>query len=847
MKRKAALILALTIFMQLGANVYAEDYFDGMDSIIDSIYTFDIGDFAADTEDEAMKEFADDIELVCSLGLMSKNDSGNFEGSASLSNRDFFRTIYILKCGEDYVSENIIDGNVTFRQALTAVISVLGYDWKKAMYESEDAWLNGCTYELGLSKGLSITLDKTIQRQEFAKLLVNSFNVDISAFTSFSSNSIFYNVQDGVNILMDKLDIYKIRGCINAVPGLNIYSDNTPGEDEVEIDRVRFKMGNSTNVYDMLGESVEAYVKFDDKSGANILLYCKKNSNSKSVHFTIDDLGNYSSDSLYYYDGQKEVKVKTSGLKHILYNGDIKTDISILNDAEGKSGNISLYDTNGDGFDTMIVNAYTSFLVDGVDTYENRLRLSYGAQYDGKSYIDLNKLDNVLIKVDGIKVNDYTAIQTKMVVSVIQNSRKSYTEILASSKTITGRVESFLSSENTVVIDDSKIKIDNGYIEISKMNSAEVTKISLGSTGTFYISALGYIAGFRDANEKVHAYLKRAYVSDDDDETVKMRVFTEDGKWENVALKNNVNIDGTKLDSAAFVSYVQANDLQGTLIAYNVNNNNEAKEIDTIIFGSGEEKSTSMNLDFEVLATLNWTGLWSVPNSSYHADEKTVVFNVPENGEEKKFSIIAYNSPAENASCKVQYYNSDDFLIAKYVVYSGASKSLQIGSNEILVTRIYAAYVDDEICYKINAIQFIGISKGNGYCEELEFTVSEDVMEEYSIVQGGVYSIGTDSEGSITAAEQLYDTSKTEDYKIASNNSTQHEYLLGTVVKVDPTSKMVIVSCNGQQSSWCMRAVAIYNTSDGKSRVAAPSDIYAGDRIFISGNVGHSKVNLIIR
>ena len=124
-KIKISIILVVSILMQF-ANAYAVNYFEDIDAMMDSIFTYDLSGFGTADSQEEYDEYERETRIVCSLGLMSEKENEGFKGKDSLDNADFYRTISILKSNSDYVSENILDGKVTFRQAIKAIISILG-------------------------------------------------------------------------------------------------------------------------------------------------------------------------------------------------------------------------------------------------------------------------------------------------------------------------------------------------------------------------------------------------------------------------------------------------------------------------------------------------------------------------------------------------------------------------------------------------------------------------------------------------------------------------------------------------------------------------------------------------
>ena len=182
--------------------------------------------------------------------------------------------------------------------------------------------------DLGMTKDAVMTQSDNAPRGIVAQLVYNSLEIDLMESTGNGN----YTVQQGHNLLTDKLGYKYAQGQVTGIPGMAITHTASRFEaDDVEIDSsVVYKVGN-TEAQKFFGYQGEFYYK--EKADVRTLVSFKPN--SKAVEYVIepDLIQKISADEIEYYptdDAAKTEKISIKGAIY-MYNGASKNleDISI--------------------------------------------------------------------------------------------------------------------------------------------------------------------------------------------------------------------------------------------------------------------------------------------------------------------------------------------------------------------------------------------------------------------------------------------------------------------------------------------------------------------------------------
>lgn len=361
-----------------------------------------------------------------------------------------------------------------------------------------------------------------------------------------------------------QLEIYEIKGFMNAANGVNIYKNSALRKGYVEIDRGVYKADDSAANY--LGQRVLAYTKEDD-SGNKVILHIESDKSNDNVEIDFKNIEPLGARTEYTDAVDKLKKIDVSNVRYVLYNGDATHDFSVMNNYKNMDGYVTFSKIKKNGeYDTAVIMSYSYYVIHSVDEYEKKIYLKDGALFDGENYIEVPEDEYVLCISDGAAA-DYTQFSPGDVIRVIQNSGKTFTRIDKSRNLVTGKVQSADSDNATVNINSKDYRVSKTY-----ENRSGSQKIQINLFGIFYISSDGYIAGYKNGNEASYGYLRKMHESEDDDEIVIARVFTQEGQWKELELKNKLTLDGTANVAAKDVlSYVSNNNLNNKLIRYKIN------------------------------------------------------------------------------------------------------------------------------------------------------------------------------------------------------------------------------------------------------------------------------------
>ncbi|MCR5419828.1 MAG: hypothetical protein K6E98_02335, partial [Lachnospiraceae bacterium] len=521
---------------------------------MDRIFRFDMGEFLDGYEiGEKTDEYEWYISILSDLGVYSKTFKEKKSNSqVTYTEVDSIVTGIILK-SEDYAktynSEN--EERVTMYEALSKMCSMLGYEEIK-----EQIGIVKIASDNRLLSGISYNPNKMITFGELSVLLWNTINAH-GIERDFSLGSVSYHDTDSP-FMEYHLEISKVKGFVNAVNGLNIYKNQAPRDGYLEIDRTEYRVGDS-DATEYLGHSVVADTRKDENEN-NEIVHIEYDSSDETIKIDFNKINSVGRKISYDDEKGSTKTVDISGVESIMHNGDANASISVLNNYDEMDGTVVLSKSNGSSlYNIAIINSYEYFVVYSVDEYDQRIYLKDNAEYEGNNYIEIPESEYIMCTLNGAKTN-YLEYSPGNVIRVLQNKKKTYTEIVGFSNTLTGKITAYN-------IDTDEVTINNNIYKVAKTysNRANVTKIEFGLYGVFYISADKYIAGYKGLGEAMYGFLRSAKTNRRTDETY-IEVFTQDNEWKKITLKKKIEIDGNPdIDAKTAVDYIETNNCTDSL------------------------------------------------------------------------------------------------------------------------------------------------------------------------------------------------------------------------------------------------------------------------------------------
>lgn len=822
-KRTAAMILSSVITFTTASNVFAwtEYYGDATDpertqleSIMDSIYSFDVGDFTGSAHEEETSEV---IELICLTGMMSKQPDGFFHSDAKLAKDEFYTAISLLHTGTINAKPNILNENISMMDSLKAVVSAVGYEYK---ITEESQFLSVAT-ELALFKGLSFDAGKAITRGEFAQLLYNALQVNPMEL-KLSTDGMTLEENEDV-VLNTIFDIYEIEGLYNSVPGLNVYGGNPSRDGYIEIDRQSYKSGDEFIDNGLLGRYVRGFAKYDEDNQEYIMLYMQNT--QKSIEFTLEDIESVEGGRIEYTDGSgKQKKVKISDASNIIYNGDKIQNLDKLSEIIDEHGSVLVSPADGKSdYNVVVIRHYSDFVINSVLSYDEKISFMYNGTVNGLNTVSAVPDDDKYIKVflDGRPSTIYE-LKSNQAVSVITNLAGDFIEIYASTVNVSGNVLA-LDEEGNVTIDKDVYKISPKYRECVQNSPEKAAEINGNSNGVFYVTADGWIAGFKSRSAETYAVII-SVIDDDEFDNIRLKVFTEDSTFETLDLASNVTIDGTPFKNRNEIALYLRPYLNKEYKAEYDYNNDGQPEADLVSVlpiisyrnsASGVRKlETAMGEDITFNGMykgddFDWMGLSSMiikggsGEIKHRTSEETLSFIIPESKAPDEYYIERGNSPTlKSLASPLQFFNEDNFFVADYIVCESGKKAVDDTAKKTLGTVFYVEKTgemyneeEEEVTKTITGVAISDTSILNG--KRTTYEISKDLEEVVGFEKGNIYNLSI-KQGKIYSAALFYDKNDREEalHRYETSTRVWGAWFIARVEDIDPSTGWILVSYN---------------------------------------------------
>lgn len=553
---------------------------------------------------------------------------------------------YMLDCG--YIKKDASglfqpDDNLTVKDAAIIMLNVLGYG----------SFLNENKFDSLMSSGYSELISGVNSQDEFitvsglVKMFDNALDVNMLAPSGElnNGNPVFSHDETFLN---GYFEIYEAKGRINATSLTSLDEAIDLHGDYVAVDSVKYVVPDSmSNIVNYLGYYVKFYYK-DGDDGLEILYF--ENNKTDELVIKAEDFVSYGDRKIRYRkDGTGSIKTATVETgANVIYNGQLLNNYTedIFNIDHGSIELVG----KGNKYDVVKIYDYTDIVVGGVVQEEKVLY--------SKHTTDVYRLDdyeNVIIKDSYGREITLADVKADMVASIGESSGRDILIVNVSSKKVTGVLNNVLSDG-----DDTAWVIDGKEYEFSSCYSYNARLV--GANVTVYLNYLGQIAYVvaGKSSSLMYGYLVRAYVDDDDSLTVKL--FTEQGTHETFKTSDKLRIDSEKCsgeDAITLLSYEQPSSLkpsdkvQPQLIKYKINSDAEITQIDTARTVSTENADTALSKDITDLDTTYFSNIKrfvSVVEEDVNRfsnaallTDSTKVFVVPGDAEEARTELSSYS------------------------------------------------------------------------------------------------------------------------------------------------------------------------------------------------------------
>lgn len=435
------------------------------------------------------------------------------------------------------------DKNLTCQEAVKIIVSLMGYE--------QTAEVNGGYYtgylaaarSMGLLKGVLTGYESDIDTGNLAVMIVNAMESDIMNL-EINGTKVSMSTDKGVTLMGKYLNMGKYTGIVNGYDYTSLESAATEyAKGTVSIGDMVFDVGK-VDAEKYLGMNVEAYYVDDD--GEYTLVYINEKRNN-IVYIDRDNIEQASVTEVEYFknaDDNRTTKAKIDTNAIYIYNG---KKIVMVSDEDlfPNCGSLKLIDNNNDSrADVVIINDYKEAIVSSVLATEKKV---------------ITKYDNETLDFDDEEIKfyigedeaEFTDISKTSILSIAESKNTSgnkVVKVIITDEIVTGTIKGFTggNGEATATVNGEDYDFSVQFNIYKGMG-----KVAYPSTGDveyeFRLNMEGKIAYYKMAvGGRKYAYVIRTWLDDDEEDVRYIKMYTSDGEFLRIPMKEKVSFNGTK-------------------------------------------------------------------------------------------------------------------------------------------------------------------------------------------------------------------------------------------------------------------------------------------------------------
>lgn len=414
------------------------------------------------------------------------------------------------------------EAGVQYEQAVKMVVCALGYGPRALTLGEYPAGYMNMANQLKLLKGITdAKMYEVMNRGAVAQLIDNMMNAS--------------QLQDGQQggSIRDEVSTNKnVEGQVVAGHGVALYV----GDAELDACRkneiilaaggeyIAYDISelNGFDIYEFLGRSVTVYYEEESGVGTQVLTnIALQNRKNETIKIDLDMIYDYDDSTIEYYtdenrDDTEIATYQTSANR--LWNGQpVATSVKALLDSYHTApGYITLVSSQSNqAADVVFLKTYDTIVVESVVTKDSKVfaknTSALPSEYASGIILDVtDRTKNVTIKMNG---SDYalSSIRTNHILSVSKDPSGKVIEVLVSTKTASGIIESMSTTPTT------QLKLSNGntiytvsptvYDGIGNVSGATaLASLEVGKNVALSIDAFGKVARFAITAESAYNY-----------------------------------------------------------------------------------------------------------------------------------------------------------------------------------------------------------------------------------------------------------------------------------------------------------------------------------------------------
>lgn len=700
------------------------------------------------------------------------------------------------------------DEKIETEHAVSIILRVMGYGDKY----TDVLGFKNLAVGKGLYSGISSVAGLT--RKDAFRLIYNALNAEIGDLIYKGSDT------EGKTLLTERFKIYFVKGQVTD-DGVTAFTGSS-----------KIKSGslliNDEEFINKTGEKIDAgttitgyYVVEDDE---NILKFFYTDEKTNSVVEYKDDYIE-SFDGAYTYEVYRDAeknktkKIKLDKAYKLIYNGEAFVPDESISEKEfykmmkPEHGSVKFIDSNADEvYDVISITNYQMIIVGGIDRVnkiiydktDSALSINFEELDDYKMYnVEDPERDMALERI----------VRDNIIYAAI-GYNKTCAEILVSTKTVTGKVQS---------INKDEVKINGKVYDITGniITESDIEIIRGASQVMLYLTPDDKVVtySFEKADDTHFVYLYKAKKTEDDETYIQLQIYTDTNEYKKVRVAKSVKVDGKTYKEKnidALVEYLNSHRYGvGSLILVKYNANDEINFIDLAYneedndadcFGQSYKYPHSNESKASLHIARGIIGYDSVTNYKQNNKFKqyrvsngmlgdgqlavtidTLVFNIPIDSEGEDCLVTTPNDIASDGSTTIQNYSvtaysvNEDSIIADAFTIND-KKCAKVDLTNYASAGLSKYYIVSEVEQTINSFgdpcakfkvyankdyhdfYTVSLEAANGY-----YGLNDDGSQRYKEVEvGDVVMFGTDKYGRIPENQiRIMYSPKTDKDKVA--------------------------------------------------------------------------------
>lgn len=656
------------------------------------------------------------------------------------------------------------DETITQEQAVKILVCLLGYDIKA---QEEGGFPNGYLVrgnKLGLLPGQNFKGTDLLAWRNYVKLLYNALSIDIMQQTSYGDDPSYMVIKDE-NLLTNTMNIKIQRRAMvtgNTVTKLN--GGEGVEEGQVEIDSRIFRDGG-TDVGSYLGKMVDVYYRESKEGIRTVVCFEPSKQPEEMIRIDLEDVVSLEGYTITYYSGdaQRSRRAVVASSANMLINGRAMAYNPSLIDKE-LCGEIVLEKGAGESYDLVKVNQYTNLLIEAVD-YDRSVvydKMTPGNKLDLADYISNG---NLAVEQDGESL-DFTDLSAGAMLAVYKSPDNGYIRLRISEEIASGVVDQV--NEENVVIGGETYEILPDLLTEAKNR--------LGGECTAYLNVDGKIVWFDTVRSGVLKFgymIQGAKISAFND-TVTLKLLTEEGKIEALNVSSKVRLNGTRYEKNAVAEVEKllapGGKWKQQLIQYKLNAANEVVELNTAKEGNKniDQSGSVQEDDYDFYLTnpresIRYKSGGQTFGLRFCINGATKIFVVSPSGsvDDEAFEIGTASKFLNDETYEVAGYNADlGGVVEALVCYEKRTGTVAPKDNSTIVLVDYISETLDEDGLSVSVLHGLADGKYVEYLSNGEVQLSAGERE---LKRGDVVRVALNNKGEIAGlkVDVNVDTQKT--------------------------------------------------------------------------------------